>query len=680
MTFKKTKKPSIKEMGKIPSFGASSISPNGDKLFFTINYRNYKANQIDTFAYIYNLLNQKQYLFLKGSVMNVSWLDNETIALLKPTPKGNQLFLYEGLLGEGRQITDFDQGVSSFKKFNNGLLIVTKRKNPVLMERKEKYGDFIDDEQECEYYSSLFYLNLAKLKITEPTFSAAKMVQSRNSSYLIGLTSLFPDSFIFESLVPSPNNDTLYLNCLKTSEIIDSNDRSFFRIQFSDSFFETLDPQLLSSSVVVTQMALPKRASIEAISPNEMQLLISYKEGGHKTHIQEDLWLLNIQATEQHLDNVTALQDRLVCITKDLDRAAVYKQWTQFGLFVLYFNESTLEIAKISETGVVEVWDTKDLYPQFYFFLSDDGAIVFSGASRNTLIELYYGTPHVKGWNLTPITNINERFTDWDFGTVESIRWTSKDGTEIEGVLRKPSDFDSSQKYPLLFLVHGGPAWASQQIKFEREWYPWVQLLNKGILILQPNYRGSKGRGRKFLSLNHNNLGVGDMWDIESAIDHLAAKGFVDETRIGCMGFSQGGYISSFLAMHSNRFKAISAGAALCNWRTYYCGSDSRNYISIDGDPYTNSETFDKTAPISGIANANTPVLFQHGENDQRVPLISAKEMYRALKARGIETKLIIFKNLGHGITTLKEFYGMAVQNYRWFSHYLLGEDLDLFK
>jgi len=144
------------------------------------------------------------------------------------------------------------------------------------------------------------------------------------------------------------------------------------------------------------------------------------------------------------------------------------------------------------------------------------------------------------------------------------------------------------------------------------------------------------------------------------------------------MGWSQGGYISSFVAMHSSRFKAASAGAALCSWRTYYSGSDQRQSILLSGDPYSNKEMFDKTAPINAINKAKTPILFQHGEKDPRVPLISAMEMYRALKAKGVKTHLIVFPGQGHGFLKPRESYALMVQNYRWFVHHLLGEELNL--
>ena len=93
--------------------------------------------------------------------------------------------------------------------------------------------------------------------------------------------------------------------------------------------------------------------------------------------------------------------------------------------------------------------------------------------------------------------------------------------------------------------------------------------------MLEPNYRGSAGYGEKFRSLNVRNLGVGDAWDVLSGVDSLIAKGMVDPARVGTMGWSQGGYISAFLATHdAARFKAISVGAGISDWMTYYVNTD----------------------------------------------------------------------------------------------------------
>lgn len=124
----------------------------------------------------------------------------------------------------------------------------------------------------------------------------------------------------------------------------------------------------------------------------------------------------------------------------------------------------------------------------------------------------------------------------------------------VEGVLFKPTDFDPARKYPLVVIVHGGPATAALQLQLDWEdrwFYPTLQFLAHGILVLKPNYRGSDGRGHAFLELNHGNIGTGELWDVESGIDHLIVQGYVDSECIGCAGWSYGGFVAAFASTHS---------------------------------------------------------------------------------------------------------------------------------
>ena len=113
--------------------------------------------------------------------------------------------------------------------------------------------------------------------------------------------------------------------------------------------------------------------------------------------------------------------------------------------------------------------------------------------------------------------------------------------------------------------------------------YPIPQWVAEGALVLRPNYRGSAGYGEAFRALNVKNLGVGDMWDVMSGVESLVARGIVDTTRMGAMGWSQGGYISAFLTTNTSKFKAISVGAGISNWVTYYVATDihpfTRQYL-----------------------------------------------------------------------------------------------------
>ena len=208
----------------------------------------------------------------------------------------------------------------------------------------------------------------------------------------------------------------------------------------------------------------------------------------------------------------------------------------------------------------------------------------------------------------------------------------------IEGVLHKPVGFQSGRKYPLLVVIHGGPTGVSRPTPFSStSIYPIDLWVAKGALVLEPNYRGSAGYGEQFRALNVRNLGVGDAWDVLSGVDYLIAQGMADPDRVGTMGWSQGGYISAFLTTHdSARFKAVSVGAGISDWMTYYVNTDihpfTRQYLKAT--PWEDPEIYAKTSPITYIKGAKAPTLIQHGATDQRVPLPNAYELYQGLAGR----------------------------------------------
>src|SRR5260370_8684622 len=139
--------------------------------------------------------------------------------------------------------------------------------------------------------------------------------------------------------------------------------------------------------------------------------------------------------------------------------------------------------------------------------------------------------------------------------------------------------------------------------------------MSKGALVLQPNYRGSAGYGAEFRALNVRNLGVGDMGDVMSGVDAMIAKGIADPNKLGAMGWSQGGYISAFLTTHTDRFKAISVGAGISDWMTYYVNTDitpfTRQYLHAT--PWDDPEIYAKTSPITSINQPKPPPLIKLG-------------------------------------------------------------------
>jgi dipeptidyl aminopeptidase/acylaminoacyl peptidase len=304
----------------------------------------------------------------------------------------------------------------------------------------------------------------------------------------------------------------------------------------------------------------------------------------------------------------------------------------------------------------------------------DTRHLAFVGRSATALGEVFV-TP-VAAFAPKKLTSMTDQIADVEVGVPEVISWKSRDGTVIEGVLTKPAGFDPAQKRPLLVQIHGGPTGIDLPVLLDTRYYPTDAWVGRGALVLKVNYRGSAGYGEKFRQLNVRNLGVGDAWDVVSGIDALVARGWVDPARVGCMGWSQGGYISAFLTTSTTRCAAVSVGAGISNWATYYYNTDITPFTIqyLGDDPADDPEIYRKTSPMTYITQAKTPTLIQHGENDRRVPIANAYELRQGLEDRGVPVEMVVYKGFGHGITRPKAMRAVMQHNLAWFNHHLWGD------
>jgi len=362
-------------------------------------------------------------------------------------------------------------------------------------------------------------------------------------------------------------------------------------------------------------------------------------------------------------------------VMQELDENKNILDWNANGIYFTAFNKMKQNVYVLNPqtNKITQVPFDLDLVGGVAFS-KNTNKIAVSGRKYNELNEVYVGE---LGSPVVRITNSCAQIADWNTPVNEIIQWKSKDGAEIEGVLLKPRNFQPNKKYPLLVVIHGGPTGIDLPDPTPTYVYPIMQWVEKGALVLRVNYRGSAGYGEKFRSLNVRNLGVGDMWDVVSGIDYLNKKNMIDTSRMGCMGWSQGGYISAFLTTNTNIFKAISVGAGISNWVTYYVNTDitpfTRQYLQAT--PWKDMDVYLKTSPMTNINKASTPTLIQHGEFDRRVPIPNAYELYRGLQDRGVPAKLIVYKGFGHGINKPKERLAAVWHNWQWFNKYVFKEE-----
>jgi dipeptidyl aminopeptidase/acylaminoacyl peptidase len=381
------------------------------------------------------------------------------------------------------------------------------------------------------------------------------------------------------------------------------------------------------------------------------------------------------KALAQPATTASAVQD----LTAKFDEDAHPLIWSPDGLYfqalqktsshLFRLNPATREITRITSPDAFNLDDSS--------FSADFKTLAFSAQDSTHMSEIFVTS--LASFAPKKLTDMTAQLQDWTLGTSEVVSWKSSDGAAIEGVLHKPANFDPAKKYPLLVVIHGGPTGVSRpNLNPGDTYYPIQIFLAKGALVLEPNYRGSAGYGAAFRALNVRNLGVGDMWDVMSGVDSLIAKGLVDPAKLGSMGWSEGGYISAFLTTHTDRFKAISVGAGISNWMTYYVNTDitpfTRQYLH--STPWDDPAIYAKTSPITTIKQAKTPTLIQQGSVDKRVPVPDSFELFRGLQDQHVPSRLILYTGFGHPITKPKSNRAVLQSNLDWFAHYLWSEPI----
>ena len=251
--------------------------------------------------------------------------------------------------------------------------------------------------------------------------------------------------------------------------------------------------------------------------------------------------------------------------------------------------------------------------------------------------------------SLERITNQNAWLSEYALGASEVVKWKSgKDGMEIDGILTKPVGFDGAHKVPFLLNPHGGPTGASL-LSFN----PTEQIMAaNGYMVLQPNFRGSSGRGEKFASANQDDWGDGDYKDDMSGVQAMVDKGWADPERLGAFGWSYGGYMTMWIDTQTDRFKAISPGAGLPDLYSMYSQTDIHRYMTMFlgmKAPWDNFQEYWDHSPMKFVGNVKTPTMILHGQADTRVPIPQSQEFYRALSERHVPVEFVTYPRENHG-------------------------------
>lgn len=276
------------------------------------------------------------------------------------------------------------------------------------------------------------------------------------------------------------------------------------------------------------------------------------------------------------------------------------------------------------------------------------------------------------------LTNSNPWLDEVQLARQEVVRYTARDGVEMEGLLVHPLQRRGSERVPLILVVHGGP-----ESHYSNGWLtgysqPAQPAAARGFASFYPNYRGSTGRGVEFSQLDRGRPGMEQFDDLVDGVDHLIETGLVDGDRVGITGGSYGGYASGWGATYySERFAASVMFVGIADQASLVTTGDIPNehyLVHMGVWPWEEPEMFRHASPITHAEKSVTPTLILHGEDDPRVPAGQSYMMYRYLELAGqAPVRLVLYPGEGHGNARAASRWDYSLRLMRWMEHYLAG-------
>jgi len=634
--------PTVDDLINVKTAGGAQISPDGKYVAYTVGETDWKQDAFVTQLWLVNVTTGKSIQLTRGdkSSGNPQWSPNGDWLAFTSSRVGdkNQIFVIRPDGGEAMQLTKAENGVGGYSWSRDGKHIAftsTDVDQKFAKDRKDHLGDFEVVRREYSH-SHLFTFDVAEA-LKAPV---AGTQRTKGKDFTVG-------GFNW-----SPDGSKIAFAATINPDLINGGTADIYMLNLADN----------SVNKLVAQAGPDNNPNW---SPDGKWIVFSSAMGNPKFfHANSRLALVSVDGGAPR------------SITDGFDEQPQFVEWNADGIYFGGLQKTASHLFRLDPASgkFTRVTQPDNLMLAGASFTKDGKQIAFTAPSATSLSEVYVSS--VTSFAPRKLTAMTDQVKDFTLATREVISWQSKDGTTIEGVLIKPADFDPNKKHALLCVIHGGPTGIDRPTLLDARYYPADIWAAKDALVLKVNYRGSAGYGEKFRQLNVRNLGVGDAWDVISGVDHLIAKGWVDGNRVGCMGWSQGGYISAFLTTSSDRFKAISVGAGISNWATYYFNTDITPFTIqyLGDDPADDPEIYAKTSPMSYVKQAKTPTLIQHGEFDRRVPIPNAYELRQGLEDRGVPVEMVVYKGYGHGITKPKSMRAVMQHNLGWFNHYIFGE------
>ena len=613
--------------------GGAMISPDGSWVLFSKSELNWEENERETTWWRVSAEGGEPYRYIGddgGGNFQFS-PDGSRLAFTRSVDDESQLFLLPTTGGEAVQLSEHETSIGSYAWSEDGSKIIFVATEPRTEEEEEAreagYDAIFVDEGPNGQQSG----NWNNLWLIEVESGAERRLT--DTDHRIGSFSVAPngDRILFTSRIENRRNQQ------NLSEI-----------------------QLLEVEVGTIRRLTDNSAPEGRLSwaPDGRSFAYTARTDGEWELLLDKIWVMDPDGGDRRIVS-GAFDGNIGNFVWAPDASAILFSGlhsTNNNLYRINLGSDSVEQITSSVGSLAPSSFSRDRVKMAYVFQDFD-----------TPADIWVGS--TDGTGAVQLTDVNPTITDeLVLGQGEVIRWESTDGTEIEGILMLPAEYQSGM-LPLLLHIHGGPAGVFRN-SFSASNHVWAGL---GYAQLFPNVRGSSGYDDDLLRGNLRDIGSGDYEDLMTGVDELISRGIADPDKLGLRGWSYGGILGGWTITQTDRFKGASVGAMVSDWTSEYgpgFNHDVRLWY-IGGTPWDNTDEWRERSALTHVANVTTPTLVLHGINDRTDTEPQSMMFFQALKDQGKITRYIRFPREPHGFQEPRHQRTRDVEEIRWIQKYV---------
>tara|TARA_B100000959_G_scaffold58001_1_gene60697 strand:+ start:7566 stop:9605 length:2040 start_codon:yes stop_codon:yes gene_type:complete len=617
----------------IVQVGGAMISPDGSWVLFSKSELNWEENERETTWWRVSTEGGEPYRYIGddgGGNFQFS-PDGSRLAFTRSVDDESQLFLLPTTGGEAVQLSEHETSIGSYAWSEDGLKIIFVATEPRTEEEEEAreagYDAIFVDEGPNGQQSG----NWNNLWLIEVESGAERRLT--DTDHRIGSFSVAPngDRILFTSRIENRRNQQ------NLSEI-----------------------QLLEVEAGTIRQLTVNSAPEGRLSwaPDGRSFAYTARTDGEWELLLDKIWVMDPDGGDRRIVS-GAFDGNIGNFVWAPDASAILfsgLHGTNNNLYRINLGSDSVEQITSSVGSLAPSSFSRDRAKMAYVFQDFD-----------TPADIWVGP--TDGAGAVQLTDVNPTITDeLVLGQGEVIRWESRDGTEIEGILMLPAEYQSGM-LPLLLHIHGGPAGVFRN-SFSASNHVWAGL---GYAQLFPNVRGSSGYDDDLLRGNLRDIGSGDYEDLMTGVDELINRGIADPDKLGLRGWSYGGILGGWTITQTDRFKGASVGAMVSDWTSEYgpgFNHDVRLWY-IGGTPWDNTDEWRERSALTHVANVTTPTLVLHGINDRTDTEPQSMMFFQALKDQGKITRYIRFPREPHGFQEPRHQRTRDVEEIRWIQKYV---------